>query len=65
MPEYAKMYPCKQDSEYMPRVLNMPKFWIWQSSQYDRDRVLNMWVLRSVLNMPEYALAEFWIDLGF
>ena len=48
------MFLDKQDS--MPRVLNMPKFWIWQNSEY--DRVLNLWVLHSLLNMPEYVLAE-------
>ena len=40
-------------------VLTMPKFWIRQNSEY--DRVLNMRALRSVLNVPKYALAEFWI----
>ena len=40
-------------------VLTMPKFWIRQNSEY--DRVLNMPALRSVLNVPKYALAEFWI----
>ena len=47
----------------MPRVLNMPKFWIWHGSQYASvtqrseyariylDRVLNIfWVL----NMPGF-----------
>ena len=38
----------------MSRVLNMPKFWIWQSSEY--GRVPDMPPLHSVLNMPEYAL---------
>ena len=47
----------------MPWVLNMSKFGRWQSSEY--GRVLDMWVLHSVLNMPEYALKEFWIYLGF
>ena len=41
----------------IPRVLNKSKFCIWQSSEY--GRVLNMRALHSVLNMPEYALAEF------
>ena len=47
----------------MPWVLSMSKFWRWQSSEY--GRVLNMWALHSVLNMPEYALNKFWIYLGF
>ena len=37
----------------MPRVPKMPKFWLWQSSEY--GRVLNMPMLHSVLNIPEYA----------
>ena len=44
-------------------ALNMSKFWLWQTFEY--GRVLNMRALRSVLNMPEYVLAEFWIYLGF
>ena len=47
----------------MPGVLNMAKFWIWQSSEY--GRVLKLRALHSILNMPEYALTEFWIYLGF
>ena len=47
----------------MSQVLNMPKFWISQNSEY--DSVLTMWALHSVLNMPEYALTEFWIYLEF
>ena len=35
----------------MPRVLNMSKLLIWQSSK--SGRALNMWMLRRVLNMPE------------
>ena len=34
----------------MPRVLNMSKFWIWQSSEY--GRVLKRRTLHTVLNMP-------------
>ena len=41
----------------MPRVLNMPKFWISQSFEY--GSLLNMRALHSVINMPEYALTEF------
>ena len=37
-------------------------FWICQSSDY--GRVLNIKALHSVLNMPVYALAEFWMYLG-
>ena len=68
MSEYSWMCLNKQDFEYAP-VLNMPKFWIWQVSQYASvtqrseyvriclDRVLNIsWVL----NMP-----ELWIWQGF
>ena len=49
----------KQDSEYASgpkyaKILNMEKFRIWQGSQYAAMRTLY-----SVLNMPEYALAEF------
>ena len=63
MPEYAWMYLNKQDSEYAlgpkyAKILNMAKFWIWQDSQYAS-------VLHSVLDMSEYALAEFWIYLRF
>ena len=47
----------------MPRVLNIPKFWIWQSSEY--GSVLNMRASHSVLNIPEYALIEFWMHLRF
>ena len=47
----------------MPQVWNNSKFWIWQSSEY--GRVLIMWALHSVLNMPEFALTEFSIYLGF
>ena len=44
-----------QDSEYpsspkYAKIPNMAKFRIWQGSQC---------ALHSVLNMPEYALAEF------
>ena len=41
----------------MTRVLDMPKFLMWQSFEY--GRVPNMQVLHSVPNMPEYALTEF------
>ena len=47
----------------MHNFLNMLKFWLWQSSEY--GRVLNMRPLRSAMNMPEYALTEFLICLGF
>ena len=53
MSEYAWIRLNKQILN-MPPVLNILKFWIYQSSEY--DRVLNMQVLYSVLNMPEYAL---------
>ena len=33
MPAYALIWLNKQDSEY-GFSLNMPKFWIWQGSQY-------------------------------
>ena len=47
----------------IPQVLNMPKFWIWESSEY--DRVLNMRGLHNVLTMRECALTELWIYLRF
>ena len=62
MPENAWMCPYKQDSEYALGI-NMQILWIWQSSEY--GRVLNMRALHSVLNMRRYALAKFWIYLGF
>ena len=40
----------------MPRVLNMPNFWIWQSSE--NASVLNMLALHSALYMPEYTLID-------
>ena len=68
MPEYAWMCLNKQDSEYAWGPKNMPKFWIWQGSQYASitqrseyariclERVLNIsWVL----NIP-----GFWIGQG-
>ena len=47
MPKYAKIDKILN----MPMILNMPKFWIWQSYEY--DRVLNMWALHRHLTMPE------------
>ena len=47
----------------IPWVLNVPKFLIWQSSEY--GRVLNMRAFHNVLNMPEHALTKFWMYLGF
>ena len=66
IPEYAWICPYNQDSEYTlgpnyAKILNMAKFWIWQSSEY--GRVLYMRVLHSFLNMPEYALSfEYILD---
>ena len=48
LPEYAYIKMILN----MPQVLNMPKFWIRQSSEY--GRVLNTRALHNVLNMPEY-----------
>ena len=59
MPECAKINKILN----LPRVLNKPKFWIWQSSV--RGSVLNMPALHSVLNMPENALTELGIYLVF
>ena len=56
MPEYASICLYKQILN-MSCVPNMPKFWIWESSEY--GRALNMLVLHSLLDMPEYALTEF------
>ena len=47
----------------MSPVLNMSKFWKWQSSEY--DRVLNMRAFHGVVNMLEYALIDFQNILGF
>ena len=47
----------------MPPVLKMPNFCLWESSEYGRG--LNMWAWHKVLNIPAYALAEFWTYLGF
>ena len=60
MPKYASMCQNKQDCEHTwspkyAKILNMAKFWIWQGSQYVRIK----------LNIPEYALTEFWIYLWF
>ena len=41
----------------MPRILNMPKFGMWYSSEY--GRVLYVQALHGVLNMSEYAYTEF------
>ena len=62
MSEYAWMRLNKQESEYASdtkytKILNIGK------SNY--DRALSMRVLHSALNMPEYALIEFWIQFGF
>ena len=59
MSEYAWLCQNKLDFEYASgpkyaKSLNMVKFSIRQCSQY-----------ASVLNMPEYALTEFCIYLGF
>ena len=43
-------------------ILIMPKFWIWQSSEY--GRVLSMRALPSV-HMPKCVLLESWVYLGF
>ena len=51
MPEYAQINKILN----MLQVLNVPKFRIWQSSEY--VRVVDMQALHSVLSMPEYALA--------
>ena len=58
MSEYVWMCKYKHDSEYASgpkyvKTLNMAKL--------EYGRVLSMGVLHSVLNMPEYALTEFWI----
>ena len=58
MPEFAWMYLYNRILN-MTRLLNMSNFLIWQSSEY--DGVLNTRLLHIVLNMPEYALTEFWM----
>ena len=55
--EYAWMCLHKQDFKYAlglkyAKILNC-------------GRVLNMQMLHSMLNMPEYTLAEFWMYLRF
>ena len=62
--EYAQIFqnvPKQQDSIYVSD-LNMPNFWIWQSSEC--GRVVNMRALHSVVNMTEYAMIDFWNILG-
>ena len=63
MPKYSWMCLNKQDPIYVPGSKCVKILWIWQSSDY--GRVFNMRELHSVVNMPEYALADFWIFLGF
>ena len=62
MPENARVCLNKQDSEYawglkFVKFLNMVKFWVRQDSQYAS--------LTQCSGLPEYALTESWIDLGF
>ena len=62
--EYAWTCLNKQGSEYAScpihaKILNMAVL----SSEY--GRILNMQVLHSILNMPEYFLTEFQMYLGF
>ena len=59
MPEHAQINRILN----MPGVLDMSKLWIGQGSKY--GKVLIMQVLHSVLNIPEYALIEPWMYLGF
>ena len=44
----------------MPQVPNIPKFWIWENSDY--GKVFNMQALHSILNMlwqsSEYMLGS-------
>ena len=79
MPEYAWMCLNKKDSEYAlgGGVVNMPNFWIWHSSGYDRryticDRYTAFWISQNMSwQSSEYILgskyarilnmAEFWI----
>ena len=44
--------------EYYVKIILYKKY-----SEY--ERVLNMGALNSVLNIPKYAMSEFWIYLGF
>ena len=48
-------------------LLNIPEYaWMCLYKQdFEYGRVLNMLALKSVLDMPEYVLTEFWIYLGF
>ena len=62
MPEYTWICLNKQDSEYA----SGPKYAkILNKANSEYGRILNMRTLYSVLNMPEYALTEFWIYFGF
>ena len=62
IPEYAWMCLYKQDFEYA----SSPKYAkILKMQSFEYGRVLNMLALKSVLDMPEYVLTEFWIYLGF
>ena len=57
MPEHAWMCLYKQDSEYA----SGPKY----GKILEFGRILNMWMLHNILNIPEYALTEFWMYLRF
>ena len=58
--EYLLICLNKQGSD-MPQVQNMPKFWTWQSPKYYRFSICELHSVQ--MNMPEYALREFWIYL--
>ena len=49
MPEFAKINWILN----MLQVLNIPKFQMWESSEY--DTILNIRALHSILNMPQYT----------
>ena len=63
MAEYTWIWLNKQDSQYA----SCPKY----AKNFDFGKILNMarvldiQALHSGLNMPEYALTDFWIYLGF
>ena len=51
----AWIWVNKQDYQYV----SVPKY----DKSFEYGKVLNMRALHCILNMPEYALTEFWIDL--
>ena len=66
MPEYARVFLNKQDSEYTytkyAKILNLKKFWIWQGSQYasvsqssEYARIFLVWQSSEYISSSKYA----------